>query len=159
MVMLKNQHLLTDIDAQVLEKLEHAAAEHKRFSGISFKIAEYHPKSVVIKVVQSKTAFGQYQSQKRLIEIVHETFDRFFPGRTIRVHAIAYQEPPAAKVDAKWVNDQMLATGTKLKQIAKETGIDYTQLSSLISGIRPMSQTVKALFYFYFLNGKVKKGN
>ena len=157
MVQVKNLHLLHDMDPGSLEKMEHAATEHKRHGSIVFKIDEYIPQSIIIQAAQGKNAAGVYHTQKRLIEIVHETFDRFFPGRKIKVHAIPYKQPAPAKVDPQWINERMLATGTKLKDISRDTGIDYTQLSALVTGTRPMSLSMKALFYFYFLPKGEKK--
>lgn len=150
MAQLKNIHLLDDIKPGDLDKMEFAAVQHKRHSNIDFKIVEYKPKSVIIQTVQGKNAGGNYFPKKRLIEIVHETFDRFFPERKVNVHPVPYEESQANKVDSKWINEKMLATGTKLKDIAVDTGIDYTQLSSLVSGDRPLSQPMKALFWYYF---------
>jgi hypothetical protein len=67
------------------------------------------------------------------------------------VHATAYDRPPVDTVDAEWINKQMLATGTKLKDIASDTGLTYTHLSALSSGADPLSQPMKALFYYYFM--------
>jgi hypothetical protein len=69
-----------------------------------------------------------------LIEIVHETYDRFFKDKKVHVHPIEYVQSPANSVDSKWINDQMLKSGIKLKDMVDDTGIDKTQLSSLISG-------------------------
>lgn len=154
---IKNIHLLTDQDEQALAKMEHAATEHKRYSSIVFKIVDHSPQGVIIQIIQGKSAAGIYHNQKRLIEITHETFDRFFNGKKIKVHAIPYDIPKTSEVDAKWIADRMLATGTKLKDIAKDTGLDYTSLSALVNGTRPLSQTTQAMFYFYFQTKPDKK--
>ncbi len=157
MALIKNIHLLTDLDPESLTMMELAATEHKKHGSITFKIVDYSPQGVIIQIVQGKSAAGAYHNQKRLIEITHETFDRFFTGKKIKVHAIQYEQPEAAEVDAKWISDRMLATHTKLKDIAKETGLDYTSLSALVNGTRPLSQTTQAMFYYYFLSKKAKK--
>lgn len=151
MAQIKNFHLLDDLPEQQKSKMEYAAVQHSRMNNLSFKIVEVDPKSITIQVVQGKNAARAYHPQKRLIEIVHETFDRFFPNKKIRVHAVPFIESPANDVDADWINAQMLSAGIRLKEIAADTGVDYTQLSSLVSGARPLSQPMKALFYFYFL--------
>jgi hypothetical protein len=150
MAEIKNLHLLQDLSDEDILKMEHAAKEHKRLGGMEFKVIEADKTSVVIQIAQNKYAAGIYHSQKRLIEIVHETFDRFFEGKKVKVHPIPFILPKPSVVDAAWVNSKMLSTKTKLKDISIETGIDYTQLSALINGTRPMSQTVQAMFYFYF---------
>lgn len=152
MALIKNLHILQHLDQQSLDMMEHAAAEHKRYGSLQFKIVEADEKSVVIQITQDKNAAGAYHTKKRLIEIVHETFDRFFTGKKVKVHPIPYQVPAAATVTTEWINKQMLATRTKLKDIALDTGLDYTSLSALVSGIRPLSQTTRAMFYFYFMS-------
>jgi hypothetical protein len=152
MAQLKNIHLLDDIKQSDLDKIEFAAVQHKRYSNIDFKIVEYSPKKVIIQASQGKNAGSNYFDKKRLIEIVHETFDRFFKDKKIHVHPIEFVESRANQVDAKWIQDKMLKTGCKLKNIANDTGIDYTQLSSLVSGDRALSQPMKALFWYYFLS-------
>jgi len=147
----KNIHVLPeDWPASVINKMEYAAKEHKRHNNISFKLIEYTTESVIIRITQDKNAAGVYHNQKRLIEIVHETYDRFFPGMKVFVHAIPFMQSPANIVDDKWVNQKMLDTGMRLKSISSDTGIDYTRLSALVTGQRPLSQSMKAMFYFYF---------
>lgn len=151
MALIKNLHLLEDdLRPGDLDKMEVAASAHQRYSSITFKVVELKPDKVIFQITQGKSAAGNYQNQKRLIEIVHETYDRFFPGRKVQVHAIPFVESPANVVTDKWVNEKMLEKGIKLKQISEETGIDKTQLSSLITGDRPLSQPMKALFWYYF---------
>lgn len=152
--LIKNIHLLTDIvKPGDLEKLEHAAREHKRYSNITFKINEVTDHKVLLQVSQGKSAQGNYQTAKRLIEIVHETFDRFFlPERKIIAGPIVYKVPAPNKVTVDWIVQQMKETKTRLKQIADDTGLDYTHLSSLTSGNEPLSQPMKALFWYYFLS-------
>lgn len=150
----KNLHYLEDLPEADKEKIEHAAAQHKQFNNLQFKAVKYGPDSITIQVSQGRNGAGAYHNTKRLVEIVHETFDRFFTGNKIIVNPIPYKESPATAVDAAWIQKKMLDTGTKLKQISDDTGIDYTQLSSLTSGDRPLSQSMKAMFYYYFLSKK-----
>jgi hypothetical protein len=151
MAQIKNIHLLNNQVKQIdLDRMEHAALQHKRYSNLDFKIVEYGPKKLIIQIAQGKNAGGNYFDKKRLIEIVHETFDRFFKDHKIHVHPIEYIDSKANKVDSKWIQDKMLSGEIKLKEIAADTGIDYTQLSSLVSGDRPLSQPMKALFWYYF---------
>lgn len=78
--------------------------------------------------------------------------DRFFKDKKIMVRAFPYQESPANKVDSSWISKMMTETKTGLQQIVTDTGIDKTQLSSLITGNRPLSQPMRALFWYYFLS-------
>jgi len=130
--------------------MEHAALQHQRYGNITFKIIDINDKKVVIQVAQGKNAQANYQTAKRLIEIVTETFGRFFGDRKINAGPIPFVESPANQVDYKWIQKQMEKQDLKLKDIANDTGIDKTQLASVISGDRPLSQPMKALFWYYF---------
>lgn len=157
MAEIKNIHLVTDLSEKDKTLMEHAGLEHRRHSSITFKIVGYEPKKVTIQVVQGKSAAGVYHNAKRLIEVVNETFGRFFREKKILVHTVPYVESPANHVDVKWVNKKMIETKTKLKDLADDTGIDHTQLRALITDTnpRPMSQPMKALFWYYFAAKKI----
>lgn len=147
----KNLHLLPDgFQQSEIERMEYAAIEHKRHNAITFKIIEYTPKKITIQVTQGRNAAKVYHNAKRLSEIVHETFDRFFPGMKIIVHTIPFVDTPVSKVDIAWINKQMLTSGVKLKTMADESGLNYTYLSSMVNGNEPLSQLMKAFFWYYF---------
>ncbi len=79
-----------NISEDVLDKLEQAAVLHRRHSRIEFKIVEATDKAVTIQVMQGKSLAEKYFDKKRLVEIVQETFDRFFPGQKVIVRPITY---------------------------------------------------------------------
>lgn len=152
MVQIKNIHLLTDIVKPAdIKKMEHAAQLHKRYSNITFKVIEVTDKKVVFKVEQGRSSAGNYQTAKRLIEIVHETFDRFFPDRKINAGPVPYKQPGPDQVTPEWIVKKMKATGTRLKEIADDTGLNYSYLSAISNGHEPLSQVTKAVFWYYFL--------
>lgn len=147
---IKNIHLLSDIEPGDLDKLEVKAFRYLRSSNITFKIIENTSKIVTIQIIQGKSKDKKYMEKKRLIEIIDETFDSFFPEKSIRSQAIPFKESPVEAVDAKWITKQMFKTKIKLKDIVVDTGIDNTQLSALTNNTRPLSQPMKALFWYYF---------
>lgn len=151
MAEIKYFNRLNSFNTEDISKMELAAKLHRQHSNLRFKIVDYQKQKVIIQVVQEKSSTGIYHSQKRLIEIVHETFDRFFEGSKVLVHAIPFNDTPVNKVTTKWINKQLIGTNTKLKQIEKDTGIDLTTLKKIISGEIQLSQTIKAFFYYYFL--------
>jgi hypothetical protein len=154
MAYLKNIHLLDDISEDDKLKMEEAAVAHKRYSNIEFKILEYTPSKVIVRVTQGKSAANNYQTAKRLVEIVSETYGRFFNGKKIMARPYIYQQSPANDVNDTWINNQMTKLKIGIPQIVEDTGIDKTQLTSLITGNRPLSQPMKALFWYYFLSKK-----
>ncbi len=151
---IKGLHKLDPNEIDEVDKLEYAGLMHRRHNNITFKIAEVTEKQVSIQASQGKNPSGNYFSKKRLIELVQETFTRHLPNKRIVAHAIPYEESPVNKVDEKWIQAQMLETGTKLKDIVRETGLNNTQLSTMLNGGKPFSQVMKAMFYFYFMSKK-----
>jgi hypothetical protein len=133
-----------------IKLMELVAAEHRKYSNITFKIVEANDEKIIFGVSQGKSAAENYQTQKRLIEIVHQTFDRFFTGRKILVHANEYIQPEANQVDKAWIADKMSKYKVRLKDLEKDTGMNYSYLSQLTSGDEPLSAGMKALFWFYF---------
>ena len=150
MNLIKNLHLLEGFKQEDLDMMEHAALQHKRYANITFKIIAFEKKTVTIEVRQGKSAAQNYQTGKRLHEIVHETFGRFFKGIKMNIGTQPFRESPANNVNAGWISRKMEEKKIKLKHLAEDTGVEYTQLSALISGTRPLSQPMKALFWYYF---------
>ena len=144
-----------------IDLMEIAANQHRKYSNITFKIVEVNDESVIIGVSQGKSSLGNYQTKKRLIEIVHETFDRFFPGIKIHVHPNPYMEPVVNSVTIEWIAERMSTLKLKAKTIAEDTGLNYPSITEIISGATPLSQQMKALFWYYFLSKKEpgKEGN
>lgn len=143
---------IVNSDDQVL--MEMAAKEHRKYSNITFKILQADAKEVIIEITQGRSAAGNYQTAKRLIAIVHETYDRFFKGKKIHVRPNPYQQPDCNQVTPEWVAMQMSKSGLKLKTIADETGMDYGNLSEITSGKLAMSQPMKVALWYYFLSKK-----
>lgn len=147
----KNISLLKGhLSDEQLSKMEHAAREHRRYNALTFKLVQFGGKEgTIIQVVQDKHPAANYFTRARLIEIVKESFGRFFPGK-IKVHAVPYNQPTVQQVNSAWVIKQMSKTGTTVPEIARETDLDETQLYAVSMGNRPMSKPMKALFYYYF---------
>lgn len=150
MNLIKGLAKLTNISEAVQDKMEQAAVLHRRHSRIEFKILEATEKSVTIQVVQGKSPSGNYFNSKRMVEIVHETFDRFFTGRKVIVRPIPFIASPVEQVDVKWIREKMKVTGTSLKQLADDTGLDKSNLSTILNENVPLSQVMKVVFYYYF---------
>ncbi len=153
---IKNIHLIEDREATT--KLEALAAYHKRFSRIIFKIKEILDQSITIQVVQEKSPHENYATAQRLIEITHELFDPFFiRGFEINVHPVPYNPPPILVVDHKWITKKMKELNITTKELVHDTGIAKAEISSFTSGIRPLSDRTKGLFYYYFKSKEQQK--
>lgn len=157
---IKNIHKIVDLlDQDDLNKLESGAALHKRHSNIEFKIISVDEKftvlgklnEIIVSAVQGKSLSENYADSKTLIDRTKELFKPFFPKYAINVQPATYNEAIVEVVTPEWIKEQQLKKGVRIKDIIIDTGIDKTNLSAWINGVRPMSQPVKAMFYFYFL--------
>jgi hypothetical protein len=139
------------IDETAMAKLDTGAAVHKKQSNIEFNIISVEDKVLTVATEQGKTGSGKYANLKMLIKRTHEVFDNFLPSSyKLEVQPTEYQESPAATVTPNWISKKMLEKEVRIKQIAFDTGIDRTDLTAWINGVKPMSQIVKAMFYYYF---------
>jgi len=155
MAEIKNLHMVTEpypdhLSEKDLHMMDQAAIAHRKLGGVAFKIVEYTPDKVIFQVVQAKHPAGNYHTKHRLVEIVHETFDRFFPDHRIMVQPIPFKESAASKVTPEWIRNKMTKQGIRIKDIAEETGTDRAHLSSITSGDKPLSNVMKAFFWLYF---------
>ena len=139
------------IDETNLAKLDASATVHKKQSNIEFTILMVEDNVLTVATEQGKTGSGKYANLKTLIKRTHEVFDNFLPSSfKLEVQPTEYLESPAATVTPNWINKKMQEKEIRIKQIAFDTGIDRTDLTAWINGVKPMSQIVKAMFYYYF---------
>lgn len=149
---IKNVHKLEELGftKEVLTKLEYGAQLHNRHARITFKVLTAVPGELTIEVRQDKSPAENYATSKRLIEIGHEWLEP--AGNSIRVHVrpVPYVQPPTDVVESEWIKKQMQSLQISSKQICDDTGIDKTSMSAYVNGLKPLSQTVKSMFFYYF---------
>ncbi len=153
---IKNLHRLKKYDNEILSKIDQGALLHKRYSNIQFKIIGLYPKSIKIQTVQGKHLSENYADQKTLIERTKQLFEPL--GLQVNVHAVIYKVHQLAQVDSAWIQNKMNQFHMQLNELVMDTDIDNTNLSAWINGKRPMSQPVKAMFWFYFSSRKKTVG-
>jgi len=137
-----------------LEILDEAAALQKKNSNISFKVIKVTDNEFQIRTEQGKHLSENYADAKLLVQRTKGLFSFFGINKTLHVHPVPYAQSRTDVVNPKWLNDKMLKNGIKVKDIANETGIEKSDISSWINGEKPMSQPVKAMFYYYFSKEK-----
>lgn len=149
MTTIKNIKLIEDIlSASQLERLEAGAVLHLRHARIEFKILEFDGKSITVRVTQGKSPAEYYFTSKDLATRAKELFGAVLPDLDIRARAIPYSAPTVEVVSPEWIQAKMSEKGMDNKSIVEMTGVDKANISNWISGKRPMSQPVKAMFYF-----------
>lgn len=65
----------------------------------------------------------------------------------VNIRGTVYQ---VGDVSPAWIRKEMNFQDVKVKDIALDTGVDQSSISSYISGSRGMSKPVKAMFLYYF---------
>ena len=152
---IKNFHKFSGsrtIGPRSLISLDEAAALHLRFSNITFKVISASPDGLIIQTRQGKHLSENYADANRLVELTKELFTKFINDTVpLTVHPVPYIMAITEVVDPQWISENMLKLGVKIKDISTDTGIDKTNLSAWINGVRPMSQPVKAMFYYFIM--------
>lgn len=147
----KNLHYLSGyLPDEKADALEQGAHQYRRHSNITFKVLKANKDEVIVEVRQGRNALDEYLSSKELTVRAKELFERFFPGHDIHTRPKPYHSPPPDDVTPEWIQERMRRHQVSLKKLQKVTGIDKSSLSNWVNGNRPMSQPVKAMFYFFF---------
>lgn len=151
MSFIKNIRLIEGLLSQEqLEKLNTGARMYRQHGRIEFKINGVDSDQIEIRIVQSKNPTENYLTKKELIERAKDFISPFFPELKVNVRAYEYKLPVVDVVTPEWIQAAMTKYKVSLKKIAFDTGIDNTSLSAVINGLKPLSQSMKALFYYYF---------
>jgi hypothetical protein len=151
MNVIKNRRLIESLLSEdQLDRLELGAAMHKRHSRIHFKVVEVGENHVRVQTEQTKSPAKNYFLVEELEERTKSLFGGFFPDKEIRVFANEYVSPTVDDVTPTWLQRKMRDKGINQSAIVKATGIDKTNISAWLSGSRPMTQPVKAMFYYMF---------
>lgn len=149
MNVIKNRRLIEGLlNRDQLDRLELGAAMHKRHSRIHFKVVEVGEKHIIVQTVQTKSPAKNYLTAKELEERARSLFGSFFPDKEIWVLSNEYIPPKVDDVTPTWLQRKMRDKGINQSAIVRATGIDKTNISAWLSGSRPMTQPVKAMFYY-----------
>jgi hypothetical protein len=149
----KNLHYITsELSEKQIEELEYGASLYRRHANITLKVLKHKKsdKELIVEVRQGKNSLDNYLSVEELNERATNMFGRFFPEYTIHSRPVPYQSPPTDEVTPGWISDKMNKEKIGVKDLVGLTGIDRTNFSAWINGNRPMSQPVKAMFYYLF---------
>lgn len=158
MEIIKNIYKLVGIVRHIdLLRLEEGAKQYLTRFNISFEIVTAKSSALKVKTRQWKCTTGHPLEIPRLISLTQDLFERFITGVPVTVHPIAYTPAVADEVEPDWISDKMLNMGVTLKDIHQDTGVDRLNLSSWIEGLQPMSQDVKAMFFYYFESLQLRK--
>lgn len=155
MKMIKNVHLVQDVITEDdLKYLDQAAYQYARNAGVYLKFHYLKGKEVALEVKQINPAPGTSEifEVRELVRIGKELMDEVLPEFTAHIRPVKYEAPVTDMVTPQWLQKQMSIHKVSGVSIARQTGIDSSNISNWLSGSRPMSQPVKAMFYFMFKN-------
>lgn len=159
---IKNLRVLVEklnLDEKRINRLEAGANMHKRFSNIEFKIIRFNDAELEVQIRQGKHMSKNYASEDILIQRANQLFKSVVPENIrLTIFAIPFKESEIVYIDANWLENKMRQANIRVKDIAEDTGLDNTNISAWVNNKRPMSQIVKALFYFYFLEKTKQSG-
>lgn len=150
---IKNIHLLRSILSEsAIERLEEGALQFRRFARITFKIIYFKDDTLTIEVRQDKSPAENYLSAADLISRTKDLFSSHILPMNIKVNvnATPFREPIVEIVTPEYIRHFMTVYKVKVKELALDTGVDATNISAWMNGVREMSQPVKAMFYYYF---------
>ncbi len=139
---------LLDFPPDKLERLENDAMQRRRFFSMTFSIVAVDGDQVIIRTKQNKPFHENVADVNDIIRVTRSLFEPFLPGKTIQVHPVTYQESPPDVVTPEWIEKRMSQTKMKLKDLVAMTGIEKSTLSGIINGHKPLSQPMKALFFY-----------
>jgi hypothetical protein len=143
-----NIHKLSNILAsEDIAKLEANALENKLVLNILFKVQAVNENDIYIQTTQGKNANGNIADNELLIRLTKDLFQPFFPTKIISVYPSLFLVPVVDVVTPEWINEHLHKYKIKIKNLSEDTGIDKSNFSAWINGIRPMSQIVKAMIF------------
>lgn len=133
-------------------QLETEALHYKTNWNLAFEILGVQDTFVLIKSVQGKLPEKNYKTQVQIIDETKKMFGRYIKNGNIHVRATINIPSPPEIVDSEWLIETMYYAGIFLNDLQSATGIDKGTLNDWVSGKIPMTQTVKAMFYYYLLH-------
>lgn len=146
---MKIEELKKILDPAVYELLESKVQLQRRYANIEFKILELTDTTARIRISQDMSFHRNHFDNDRLYEIALETFQEALAPRIVSVNTIAYIESPADVIDSDYLSGVLRKNKVKNKDIQAELGLHKTNISAWINGKRPMSKTVRNMFYWY----------
>jgi hypothetical protein len=138
------------LSAREMMELDEAAKLHLKNSNITFKIISIGDNTITVKASQGKQSTENYADTKKLHIKTQELFGKYLPEHKAIVQPVPFQLALVDVVNPEWLEERMQQHGVRIRQIQTDTGIDKTNLSAWTKGTRPMSQPVKAMFFYYF---------
>jgi hypothetical protein len=131
------------------EALQGKIALHQHHSGVTFRILEQTKEALTISVKQDPKLLENLFDAKKLAEIVKETFSPH-TNLAVRVRVITPTSGPPDVVTSEWILNIMSKYHISNKTLVEDLGVEKASISAYVNGQKPLSDVVRAMFYFYF---------
>jgi len=139
-----------DIDQGQRIKLEAGLIQHQRFSALRFKILDHDDESITIRVEQRKSFQGNMFDAAKLSDIAKEFFAPFAGERKIHTRPLVHRPSPVDVVTPRWIQRQMNLHSIRGRDLVEAMGVGKSEISNYVNGKKPMGQTTRAAFFYYF---------
>ena len=153
---IKGFHKISDLLTETQKTdIENYAYQYAKFHRVYFKVLKVDDenKKIIVQAKQNKHSFtNPYFTEQELMEKTKKLFLGFFNGYTINTHPVIYVESKSEIITPEYLKKELQKKKLRIKDIQIDTGLETSNLSAWINGIRPMSNIVKNMFYYYLLN-------
>lgn len=128
------------------------ATKRRRFFSLTFTVLDVDKdeKVIILRAKQNKPVHKNVLKSSKIVSLAKSAFQPHLKGYTLHVTPVQYRECEVDIVTPEWIQEQMNILKVSLKQIHSDTGIDKSHLSQMINGKVNISQTSKAMFFYYF---------
>ena len=118
----------------------------ENYSKYGIDINQVDEETIVIK--QTRLVNGYILNQKQLVEIAKDIFPNY------HIKPVVYSlEVSTITID--WIGAKMKLYGIKNNDLVKQLAIDKKSLETILNGKTKLSNSLGALFYYYFLTYEI----
>ena len=107
-----------------------------------------------VKITQKRLLNGYILNQRQLVERVTEMYKLL--GREVKVRPVVWSFD-ADTITIDWIKEKMDEFGIARNDLIKQLAFDKSSLSLFLNGERKMAKSVKATFFYYFLNYEINR--
>lgn len=147
---MKNITLLP-IDAQNRDKLNMRADKLAANTGVVIDILEVSQDTIRLRIEHKVWRNTKLFNQKELAAKGRELFESLNSLLNLKLHYVTLTyNPEVSVVNADWIKHNMELYGLKNSDIEKQTGLDKSTISILLSEGRGLTKSQQVAFYYYF---------
>lgn len=100
----------------------------------------------IVTIQQKELHNGRIRTNKEL----HQLARHLYPDKRYKIRPVTF----ALNLDIvtpEWIRERMEALNIHSKDLVQQLGITSSEISVFVNGKRPMSRSMRSMFYYYFL--------